>query len=503
MRIKTLTPKNIDIVVAGGGPAGATISRLLAGFGYHVVLLEKAFFPRHQIGESLPPSIIPILDFLGLRALVEEAGFLRMPGHTVFWGDSHPRTSYYSEDYTRRGFQVWREDFDLILLQHARNGGVQVMEGQTVNHVRLGSGAVTVHYRASSGIQGQIEAPFFIDATGRVGVLARQGLRKRDDIFQTLAVTGYWQGALGLEGLDFANTLVETYADGMVWSVPLHNGLRNVTLMVDWQQGSYIRKQGLRHFYLSEIKKVPYVFGLLEQAQLAQPPRAFDTSLYTAGTFASERFLLVGDAGLFIDPLSSEGVHKAMASAITGAVTVNTILKRPSMAEYASGFYQEGQQRIYQLHYGQIAQYYREEGRWPDQVFWQRRSRSRVVQQMEDQAVDQLDTEPLPPIDFGASQSRQISRLHVGPGVSMEKRAVIEGQYVELREVVVTPENTRGFRFLGEVCVPLLLTLVTQRGEVSEVISAYVHSAEGSHCPPDQVGQVLARLYQEGIVVAE
>ena len=97
-----------DVVVAGGGPAGATISRLLVGLGFRVVLLEKAHFPRHQIGESLPPSILPLLDFLDLRALIEGAGFLRMPGHTVLWGDSHPRTSYYSEDHTRLGFQVWR-----------------------------------------------------------------------------------------------------------------------------------------------------------------------------------------------------------------------------------------------------------------------------------------------------------------------------------------------------------------------------------------------------------
>jgi len=367
----------------------------------------------------------------------------------------------------------------------------------------MGSSGVTVLYRTSSGVQEQIEAPFFIDATGRAGILARQGLRKRDEIFQTLAITGYWQGALGPEGVDFANTLVETYADGMVWSVPLHNGLRNVTLMVDWQQGTHIRKQGLRPFYLSELKKVPYVLSLLEKAQLAQAPRAFDTSLYTAGTFASERFLLVGDAGLSIDPLSSEGVHKAMASAITGAVVVNTILKRPSMAGHAISFYEEGQKAVYQLHYSQVAQYYREEARWPDHLFWQRRSRPGAVLAAEDQAMAEMDTGPAPLTGGRGGRSRPVSHLRLGPGVSLENRAVVEGQYVELREVVVTPQNPRGFRFLGEVCVPPLLTFVTQRGEVSEVIAAYVHSTEGRHCSPDQVWQVLARLYQEGVLVAE
>src|SRR3989441_11306033 len=133
-------PPRADIVVAGGGPAGATISRLLAAFGFRVVVLEKHRFPRHQIGESLTPSILPILDFLGLRARVEAAGFLRMVSHTVCWGSPQPRTSYYSADYTRRGFQAWREDFDSLVFDPPRSGGGQVVEGQAVDSVPIGGG---------------------------------------------------------------------------------------------------------------------------------------------------------------------------------------------------------------------------------------------------------------------------------------------------------------------------------------------------------------------------
>ena len=104
--MQTSFPQHADVVVAGGGPAGATIAGLLARFGYRVVLLEKRQFPRHQIGESLTPQILPILDFLGVRQQVESAGFLRMVGHTVCWGSAQPRTSYYSPDHMRYGFQV-------------------------------------------------------------------------------------------------------------------------------------------------------------------------------------------------------------------------------------------------------------------------------------------------------------------------------------------------------------------------------------------------------------
>ncbi len=478
-----------DIVVAGGGPAGATVSRLLAGLGFRVVLLEKARFPRYQIGESLPPSILSLLDFLGLRQCVEGAGFLRMPGHTALWGSPHPRTSYYSEDHTRLGFQVWREEFDRLLLEEARKGGVWVQEGVAVERVEW-EGGVRVFFRGLSDLRGEVRASFFVDATGRSGILARQGLRQRDGAFQTLALTAYWQGALGPEGRDFANTLVEAYPDGLVWSVPLHNGLRNVTLLVDWQEGAKIRREGLGRFYTAELKKAPYVLALLEHARVVCPPKALDASLYTARSFGGKGFLLVGDAGFFLDPLSSEGVHKAMASATTAAVVVNTILKRPSMAQHALRFYEEGQRASYLSHYYEAARYYREEGRWPDRPFWRKRS------QAAKQDPTPPGSRPAPPLE----RFRPLSSLRLAPGVFIEKRAVVEGPYVELREVVLTPQNPRGFRFLGGVCVPFLLALVAELKEVPRVISAYVR-AFGS-CSPEQVAQVLARLYQDGVLEA-
>jgi flavin-dependent dehydrogenase len=505
-------PTHTDIIVAGGGPAGSTIARLLANFSFRVVLLEKRRFPRHQIGESLTPQILPILNFLGVRQRVEDAGFLRMVGHTICWGSSHPRTSYYSTDHTRRGFQAWREDFDTVLLDHALHSSVQVIEEQTVESVRLdGDTGVTVHTR-----QGRIEASFFVDASGHVGVLARQGLRQRDETFQTLALTAYWKGAAGPTGVDFANTLLETYSDGLVWSVPLHNGLRNVTLLTDWYLGDRIRQIGLQQFYLSELQKAPYVSGFLKGAEIVWSPRAFDATWYTAANFAGERFLLAGDAGLFVDPLSSEGVHKAMASAITGAVVVNTILKRPTMSLHAIRFYDESQRNTYDLHYQQSARYYREEGRWPEHPFWQKRSRSSPesgVRSPESKNVPNLEpTASNPQSAIRNPQSltsnpqsptpntQRVSHLYLAPGVRIEQRPVIEGSYVELREVMVAPSYPRGVRFLQDVCVPTLLRVVEAKEAVSNVIPAYLQSPEGRRCPPESVRQVLARLYQEGVL---
>jgi flavin-dependent dehydrogenase len=485
-------PTTADILVAGGGPAGATIARLLAGFGFRVVLLEKRRFPRHQIGESLTPQILPILDFLGVRSQVEAAGFLRMAGHTVCWGSSQPRTSYYSPDHTRHGFQAWREDFDFLLLTHAQNGGVQVIEGTAVDSVTLGSSGVVAHTR-----QGSYIASFFIDASGHSGILARQGMRQRDATFQTLALTGYWQNAANPAGIDHANTILETYSHGLVWSVPLHNGLRNVTLLIDWHLGDRIRQAGLEPFYYSELRQVSYVTSLLADARLAQPLRVFDATWYTASTFAGERFLLVGDAGLFVDPLSSEGVHKAMASAITGAVVVNTVLKRPATAKAAIRFYEENQRHTYDSHYAESARYYGEERRWPDALFWKKRGQSPSSVPRSPSSVPRSKVRGLQ-----GQKPTRVTALRWASGVAIEQRPVIEGSFVEVREVVVAPPYLRGVRFLQGVCIPTLLRQIETHAGVADIMAAYLNTPEGRHCHPESVRQVLARLYQEKVLAA-
>ncbi|MGE4094919.1 MAG: NAD(P)/FAD-dependent oxidoreductase [Candidatus Binatia bacterium] len=488
-------PEDVDIIVAGGGPAGSTIARLLARLGFHVVVLEKRHFPRHQIGESLTPHILPILDFLGVRQHIEAAGFLRMIGHTVCWGSNQPRTAYYSPDHTRQGFQVWREDFDQLLLHQARNAGVEVFENLAVSSVAfINSNHVEVRTR-----QGKVTGAFFIDATGHAGVLARHGLRRRDSIYQTLALTGYWQNASNPQGIDCANTLLETYEHGLVWSVPLHNGLRNVTLLVDWGDGSRIRRSGKTKFYLTALQSLPYIGSLLPEAQLVQSPVVFDASWYMASSFAGECFLLVGDAGLFIDPLSSEGVHKAMASAITGAAVVNTILKRPAQRRIAIAFYEDSQRTTYDTYYQQAAQYYREEQRWPAELFWQQRSCKEVGRSTFHNPRPEQTTQPS---SFDTHVSAKISSLQIAPDVMIQACPVIEGPYVELREAIVTSRYPRGIRFLQGINIPQLLQLVRVHNTVAEVIRRYVDTVGEHTCSPEEVRQVLARLYHEGILTS-
>ncbi len=480
-----------DVVVAGAGPAGSTACYLLAGLGFRVLLLDKSGFPRYRIGESLTPSILPVLDFLQLRQTVESGGFLRMAGHTVCWSSPEPRTGYYSPDKSRMGFQVWRETFDTLLLEHARRQkGAEVRLGVGVNQVGIDRRGVTVH----AARQEPVRTRFFVDATGHTGILARRDLRQRDPDFRTLAITGYWRDAAAPAGDDFGNTLLEAYENGVVWSVPLQNGLRNVTVLVDWSEGRRIRELGLRDFYLSEMNRLSYVSKFLPAATLSAVPRVSDATLYTARQFAGERFLLLGDAGLFIDPLSSEGVQTAMASAITGAVVINTILSRPAAAASALAFYRDAQNNAYATHYRQSAEYYDQERRWPDSIFWRRRSGLLA------------SARGAGPNGIGASVTlkppSEVSHVRLAPDVKIERRPVLEWPYVEMREVLVTGGNARGLRFLHNICVPSLLKEIKKKPAVTDIVAGYLNRREAKNADSGMVRAALVRLYREGVLIA-
>ena len=122
----TLMSLDKPVIVIGGGPAGACASALLARMGLDVVLLERERFPRAHVGESLLPGSIPILESLGVMDEVRAAGFTVKPGATMVWGaEREPWSWHFRETHASNphSYQVWRPEFDAILLNNARRAG--------------------------------------------------------------------------------------------------------------------------------------------------------------------------------------------------------------------------------------------------------------------------------------------------------------------------------------------------------------------------------------------
>jgi halogenation protein CepH len=118
-----------DVLVIGGGPGGSTAATMLARKGHQVLLLERAHFPRHHIGESLLPASMPVLEELGVVPALQQAGFLLKWGATMVWGREKTPWSWYFRETNRKyphTYQVWRPHFDQLLLDNSRAHGVDV-----------------------------------------------------------------------------------------------------------------------------------------------------------------------------------------------------------------------------------------------------------------------------------------------------------------------------------------------------------------------------------------
>ncbi len=206
-------------MVVGGGPAGSATATMLARKGWQVTILEREQFPRDHVGESLLPASIPILEELGALPAVENAGFLPKYGATMVWGSGDAPWSWYFKETSQRyphSYQVWRPEFDKILLDNAKAQGVSVLEGHHVTEVIFdGDEAIGVEFTNANGAPGEAQCRFVVDASGQSTLISRHlDSKKWDPFFQNLAVYAYFTGAKSLPEPDQNNIFIESYRYG-------------------------------------------------------------------------------------------------------------------------------------------------------------------------------------------------------------------------------------------------------------------------------------------------
>lgn len=366
-----------DVIVIGGGPGGSTTATMLARKGWQVLLFEREHFPRDHIGESLLPASMPVLEELGVMPAVQAAGFLRKWGATMVWGtDKTPWSWHFRETNQRHphAYQVWRPQFDQILLQNSRAHGVDVREGYQVTEVLFEEGrAVGVQYTADH-TAGVARARFVVDASGQGALLGHKlQLRQWDDFFQNLAIYSYFSGAQRLAPPDDGNIFIESYPHGWFWHIPLHTGWTSVGAVVDSQTGQEgLRRLGPQGFLLEQIAEAPSTAQMLQQATLVSGPFVLKDWSYISDRVVGDGYILVGDAACFVDPLFSSGVHLALMAGVLGAAYVTTALKDPSMQEAAGQVYKELYYKEYG-HFRAMAQLFYASNRSIESYFWEAR----------------------------------------------------------------------------------------------------------------------------------
>jgi flavin-dependent dehydrogenase len=323
-----------DVAVIGGGPAGSTVAAWLARKGYAVVALEKERHPRFHIGESLLPMNLPVFERLGVLDKVRALGVHKAGADFEADNPRGYNTYAFSEvvgNSPPHAFQVWRQDFDKMLFEHAREAGADMREGHEVLQVeQAGPRDIRLDVRGDDGHALRVHARYLVDASGRDAFLAgRRKLKRKNTRHQSAAIFGHFRGASRREGDDAGNISIYSFAHGWMWMIPLPGGVMSVGAVC---RPEYLKQRKGRTlaFLLETVQQVPAMWQRLEQAELIDDAiRVTGNYSYDATRMGGPGWLLVGDAFAFLDPVFSSGVYLAMSGAEQAADLVDLALREP------------------------------------------------------------------------------------------------------------------------------------------------------------------------------
>jgi flavin-dependent dehydrogenase len=338
-------PLPYDVIVIGGGPAGSTVSTLLAQRGYRVGLFERERFPRFHIGESLIPETYWVLERLNMLGKMQKSPFVKK--YSVQFVNASGRQSapfYFHDNKPHPCSQTWqvvRSEFDQMMLENAREHGVDAHEGVHVLDVIFeGDRAVGVHLKDADGVRRDVRATVVVDASGQAALLQnRFKLRVWDPVLNKGAIWTYWKDAYRDTGRDEGATMVlqTDNRNGWFWYIPQHDGIVSVGIVGPFDY--MFKGRGANHekTYFEEVERCPALGKRIAGATRTTGFFVTRDYSYRATRVAGHGWVLVGDAFGFLDPLYSSGVLLALKSGELAAEAIVKGLERSDVSEAQLG----------------------------------------------------------------------------------------------------------------------------------------------------------------------
>jgi flavin-dependent dehydrogenase len=331
---------DFDVAVIGGGPGGSSAATALARRGRTVLLLERDRFPRFHIGESQLPWSNEVFRALGVHDAIAEAGFVKK------WGASFRTTDGAREQYadfqfavetpSPQTFQVPRATFDEVLLRHSERSGVKVLEEHRALDAAFEADGVALRFVGPDGTEQAVRVGFVVDASGRTGFLTKKlGRHEFDPVLRNIAVHAQYEGIARLEGRRAGDIRMFTRADmGWIWLIPISESVTSVGAVIPQsvhrRESKAVPEDSLTHYLTGTAGLAP----LLTHARCVSPAR-FDADYSYLGTsLAGDRWIAVGDAAAFLDPIFSTGVLLAMQAGLEAAEAIDDSLRAGEPARH-------------------------------------------------------------------------------------------------------------------------------------------------------------------------
>lgn len=358
-----------DVVIVGGGPAGATAAASAARAGLHVLLLEAGAHPRPHVGESLLPGIIPILADIDALEAVEQAGFGRKTGSTLWnWGVTPRWDLWFADsDAYDHAWLVERSRFDAILFDAARRAGAEVRERAAMREViRDGDRVVGVRWRDHD--EHETRARFVVDASGPSAALARRAAPRRPIAgLQHQAMWAHFEGVGRLPAPRSQQALFVARPSEWWWLFPISETHTSIGVV---QLDSDGARTAPRPDFDAGLAACSELAELVRDARRVTPIRHERDWSYRMDEIAGPGWIAVGDAAGFIDPVLSTGVMLAMHSGWHAARTIADVVLRGRPEPEALADYRDHHRGMFDDLLRMVRFYYQQNlGR--DDYFWE------------------------------------------------------------------------------------------------------------------------------------
>lgn len=317
-----MSPRS-DVIVVGAGPAGSAAATFLAKAGHRVLVLEREHFPRFHIGESLLPLGTGVLERLGVETPSRVFQFKR--GAQFICEDTHRRLEIrFDEAYPgppRYAWQVERSDFDLMLRDKAVGAGAEVRHGEHVTGVSFEEDGVQVETA-----RGVMRGRYLIDATGQGRLMATRA--KAVVPYRGFGIAAAFQHFTGVDTAmlgDHGDIRIMMKPEGWGWVIPLPNRRLSVGIVTQ-------NKGVTKDLVLDYVARSPLIRGWTQGAE-ASPPELIGNYAFRNTASHGARYVCIGDAACFLDPVFSSGVSLALIGAEAVSLRLGEALARGQEAD--------------------------------------------------------------------------------------------------------------------------------------------------------------------------